>query len=61
MGAKLILFYAFMSLSFICATCGVIENNETSDSGKDNVHYKFSILKIINLYITLSYNNHYVT
>lgn len=34
MGAKLILFYAFMSLSVICATCGVIENNETSDSGR---------------------------
>lgn len=34
MSARLIIFYAFMSLSFICATCGVIENNETSDSGR---------------------------
>ncbi|KAJ6644300.1 hypothetical protein Bhyg_09267 [Pseudolycoriella hygida] len=40
MGAKQILFYALMSLSFICVTCGVIEsienieNNETNESSE---------------------------
>ncbi|KAG4075376.1 hypothetical protein HA402_003167 [Bradysia odoriphaga] len=38
MSAKLVLVYALISLSFIYATCGVIENNETSDSDYFGIH-----------------------